>query len=162
MKFGNIRGKDKYPSKMPYREVSVAAATEILAKLKATEAWFTSLEKEMAEITRVVKEIDTLRMDIDLLKPNGKRYHRLKIYLKKRLVLVKGIKFHTKEKDETRAQMKGALAGLFGRIEMRPHLVDYQRFGRLRSNEDGSMVSIYNQFMNVDQKMELFDIMREK
>jgi hypothetical protein len=150
------------PSKMSNRGVSGAAATEILAKLEAIEARFTSLEKEMAEITRVVKEIDTLRKEVDLLKQNCEGYQRLEIELKKRSVLVKGVKFHTKEKYETRAQTKAALAELFGRIDMRPHLVDYQRLGGLRPNEDGSKVSIRIQFMDVDQKMELFERMREK
>ena len=76
--------------------------------------------------------------------------------------MVKGVKFHTKEKYKTRAQTKAALAELFGRIDMRPHLVDYQRLGGLRPNEDGSKVSICIQFMDVDQNMELFDRMREK
>jgi hypothetical protein len=54
------------------------------------------------------------------------------------------------------------LAEFFGKVGMRPHLVDYQRLGGLRPNENGSKVSIRVQFVDVDQKFDLFDKLKEK
>jgi len=45
---------------------------------------------------------------------------------------------------------------------MVPHLVDYQRLGGLKLNEDGSKISIRVQFVDVDQKFDLFDKLKAK
>ena len=43
-----------------------------------------------------------------------------------------------------------------------PHLVDYQRLGALRADEDGSKISIRVEFLDVDQRITLFDKLKLK
>ncbi len=77
-------------------------------------------------------------------------------------MLVRGLPFKTADKFETRKQTKAVLADLFKRLDMTPHLVDYQRLGGLKPNEDGSKVSIRVQFVDVDQKFDLFEKLKSK
>jgi len=72
------------------------------------------------------------------------------------------LKFKSEGKFESRQQTKAVLADFFGRVGMVPHLVDYQRLGGLKENEDGSKISIRVQFVDVDQKIGLFEKLKAK
>lgn len=133
-----------------------------MAKLDAMEARFAKLEKEVSELNKVIREMEAIRSEVDSMKENLDGYQRLEIESKKRSVLVRGLPFKTADKFETRKQTKAVLADLFKRLDMTPHLVDYQRLGGLKPNEDGSKVSIRVQFVDVDQKFDLFEKLKSK
>ena len=149
------------PSKMSTRSRSDSKSDEILAKLDAIEARFANLEKVVADMTGVLKELEATRLEVVTLKETCDGFKRLELEMKRRSVLVRGLPFKTDKKFETRTQTKAALAGFFERIEMTPHLVDYHRLGGIKQGEDGSKVSIRVQFVNVDQKFELFEKLKE-
>ena len=145
------------PNKMPARSNSNAISDEILNEIKQLQERFSKIEQEVAEITKFVREVTTLRAEVGELRGVCEGYQRLELENKKRCVLLKGLKFQTRSQYETRPQTRAALAEFFGRLEMTPHLVDYQRLGGRRENEDGSKVSVRVQFVDVDQKYALFD-----
>jgi|FrelakmetLWP11LW_1041352.scaffolds.fasta_scaffold18722_1 hypothetical protein len=149
------------PSKMA-KNITASVASEILAKLSSIEARFGKLELEVAEISKVVREFEALKTEVTVLKKTCEGFQRLELEMKTRSVLIRGLKFTTTEKYETRQQTKAALAAFFEKIGTRPHLVDYQRLGGLRANEDGSKVAIRVQFSDVDQKLGLFQKMKEQ
>ena len=67
------------------------------------------------------------------------------------------------QKYETRTQTREALAIFFDQVGMEgPHLVDCQRLGALRADEDGSKISIRVEFLDVDQRITLFDKLKLK
>jgi hypothetical protein len=150
------------PSKMSLRNRSDSKSDEILAKLEAIETRFDSLEKEVAEIKRVLQELEATKNEVAALKETCDGFKRLELDTKRRSILVKGIPFATKEKFENRQQTKAALAGLFGRLGMTPHLVDYHRLGGVKGDEDGTKVPIRVLFTDVDQKLDLFDKLKGK
>jgi hypothetical protein len=145
------------PNKMSTRSINGAGVAEIMTKLDSIEERFIRLEKEVAEITKVLKEFEVVKHEVEALKETIQSYQRLEIDLKKRSVLVRGLMFRSEDKYETRNQTRTALAGFFDKIGLKPHLVDYQRLGSRRENEDGSKVSIRLEFTDVDQKLNLFE-----
>ena len=147
------------PNKMA-KNINSAKADEILAKLSAMEVRFIDLQKEVAEITKSMKELDILKKEVAEIKESSLGFQRLEIENKKRSVLIRGVEFGTGEKYESRVQTKEGLAKLFNKLGMKPYLVDYQRMGGRRGDEEGSKIAIRVQFMDVDQKLELFDKMR--
>jgi len=166
--------KTSPPCKMPGG--SMGGEAEILAKLTTFESKvesrfdtlynkFVNLEKEVADIARSIREIEAVREEVGQLRAEVEGlqvvvagYQRLEIETKRRSVLVKGLKFESEgKKFETRAQTLSALAKLFERLNMSPHLVDYYRLGGLREGEDGSKVCVRVQFDDVDQKMAMFE-----
>ena len=156
------------PAKMAARNVE-AKLDEVLAKLDSMESRFTNLEtrftnleKEVAGINRALAELEAVKEEVETMRETCHGFQRLEIETKKRSVLLRGLKFKTQGKFETRMQTKEVLAGFFERLEMVPHLVDYQRLGGLRENEDGSKVSVRVQFADVDQKFQLFDKIKLK
>jgi len=151
------------PNKMTRnRSSSVENTTEILSQIAQLREKFSDIEKEVAEISKFVREVETLRNRVDALQESCESYQRLELETKKRCVLLRGLKFASTEKQyETRQQTKAVLAEFFGRLDMTPHLVDYQRLGGLRPNENGSKISIRVQFVDVDQKFALFDKLKD-
>jgi len=150
------------PSKMAPRGRSDSKSDEILTKLDALGARLSNLEKEVTELTKALREMEVIRNDINSMKDTCEGFQRMEIDSKKRSVLIRGLPFRTSEKFETRAQTKLVLADLFKRLDMTPHLVDYQRLGGLKDNENGSKVAIRVQFVTVDQKFDLFDALKQK
>ncbi len=150
------------PSKMAPRGRSDSKSDEILTKLDALGARLSNLEKEVTELTKALREMEVIRNDINSMKDTCEGFQRMEIDSKKRSVLIRGLPFKTSEKFETRAQIKLVLADLFKRLDMTPHLVDYQRLGGLKDNENGSKVAIRVQFVTVDQKFDLFDALKQK
>ena len=148
------------PNKMPSRRSnsnSRSGSDEILSEIKQLQERFAKIEQEVAEITKYVREVETLRAEVGELRGVCEGYQRLELENKKRCVLLKGLKFQTGSQYETRQQTRAALAEFFGRLDVTPHLVDYQRLGGRRENEDGSKVSVRVQFVDVDQKYALFE-----
>ena len=160
------------PNKMAGGSKSSDHNSEVLAKLSSIEAKFDSfqtrfskLEKEVADIATALREmeavkedVDSLRAEIDNLKESVSGYQRMEIESKRRSVLVRGLKFESRDsKFETRTQTRAALATFFDRLGLTPHLVDYYRLGGRKENEDGSKVSIRIQFDDVDQKFDMFE-----
>ncbi len=150
------------PNKMPSRSNSPDRSSEILEQITQLKTQFSKIEKEVAEITKFVKEVESLRNKVTELQESCESFQRLELDNKKRCVLLRGLKFKTEGKFETRQQTKAVLADFFGRVGMVPHLVDYQRLGGLKTNEDGSKISIRVQFADVDQKFDLFDKLKTK
>lgn len=148
------------PHKMTTR--SNSESSELLTAFEQLQERFSKIEKEVAEITKFVREVESLRTKVESLQEVCEGYQRLELENKKRCVLLRGLKFQTDGKFETRQQTKAVLADFFGRVGMVPHLVDYQRLGGLKDKEDGSKVSIRVQFADVDQKFDLFDKLRVK
>lgn len=136
--------------------------TKFGAKLDSIEARFANLEKEVAQIAKVLKEIETVKAEVDSLKEAVTGFKRLEMDVKKRCVLVRGLKFQTSDKYESRIQTRAALADFFGKLGMTPHLVDYHRLGGRGEDGDGSKVSVKVEFVNVDQKFELFEKLKSK
>ena len=149
------------PNKMT-RNRRNSESNEILNKLDSIEAKFDNLEKEVAEIKRVLQEIETVKTEVDSLREAVTGYQKLEMEVKRRCVLVKGLKFQTRDKFENRAQTKAALADFFGRLDMAPLLVVYHRLGGRRDGEDGSKVCVKIQFVHLDQKFDLFEKLKTK
>ena len=150
------------PTKMAPRGRSDSKSEEILTRIDALGARLSNLEKDVAELTKALREMEAIRADVNSVKDTCESFKRLELEAKKRSVLVRGLPFKTADKFETRKQTKVVLAELFERLEMTPHLVDYQRLGGVKTGEDGSKVSIRVQFVNVDQKFDLFDALKNK
>jgi hypothetical protein len=150
------------PHKMAPRGRSDSKSDEILTKLDAMGARLSNLEKEVGELTKALREMEAIRADVEQVKDACEGLKRLEIESKKRSVLIRGLPFKTSDKFETRKQTKVVLGELFKRLGMTPHLVDYQRLGGVKPGEDGSKVSIRVQFVNMDQKFDLFDALKEK
>lgn len=150
-----------------------AFETQVLARLDSIDARFgaidvrfANLEAEVAKISQALADIEALRDEVKAetasMRANCESFQRMELEAKKRSVLVRGLKFGSSEKYETRAQTKAALAEFFDRLEIHPHLVDYQRLGYLKPGEDGSKISIRVQFADVDQRLDLFDKLKVK
>jgi hypothetical protein len=77
-------------------------------------------------------------------------------------VFIRGLKFQSDNKYESRQETRDALREFFEKVDMLPHLIDYQRLGGLREGEDGSKVSIRIEFSDVDQRMVLFEKLKLK
>jgi hypothetical protein len=149
------------PSKMRNNSES-SKSDEILAKLDLLENRFKAIEKEVAELSKVLREVQTIKAEVESFRDLCTGYQKFELEAKKRSILIRGLPFKTKEKFETRVQTKAALADFFKRIDMTPTLVDYHRLGGLKEREDGSKVAIRVQFVDLDQKFELFDKLKLK
>jgi len=146
------------PSKMNKND-----SQAILAKLDSLESRFSKIEQEVLEIKQIVKTIEGIRAEVEALKESRECFQRLEIEAKKRCVLIRGLKFKSAGKFETRAETREALAGFFALVGVDPpHLVDYQRLGALKAGEDGSKVSIRVEFSDVDQRINLFEKLKLK
>jgi hypothetical protein len=151
------------PGKMGRSQnIGESGTQEILAKLDLIEARFANIEKEVVEIRKVLKEMENVKAEMETIKTAVTGLQRLELDSKRRCVLIRGLKFQTEEKFETRPQTKEALAEFFRLIDMTPHLVDYHRLGGRKSDEDGSKVSVRVEFADVDQKFRLFELLRSK
>jgi len=153
------------PNKMPTRSRSgsVDRSTEILSEIAQLRQRFDDIEKKVEDISKFVREVESLRTRVDAIQESCEGFQRLELETKKRCVLLRGLAFRSSgQQYETRQQTREVLAEFFGKVDMRPHLVDYQRLGGLRLNEDGSKVSIRVQFVDVDQKFDLFNRLKEK
>lgn len=148
------------PAKMNQR--SDAKLDEILTKLDSLELRFVRLENEVANMSKVLSELEITRKEVAEVKEAVEGFKRVELEIKRRSVLVRGIPFQTDGKFETRMQTRGVLANLFNRLGMAPTLVDYHRLGGIRQGENGSKVSIRVLFVDVDQKFELFEKLKEK
>ncbi len=158
----NSSEKVSPPNKMSNRNRRNSESNEILNKLEAIEARFANLEKEVAEIKSTLKGIEAIKAEVEDLKVSLSGYQRLEMEVKRRCALIKGLKFGTTEKFETRVQTKAALATFFGNLGMTPHLVDYHRLGGRKDEGDGSGVCVRVQFADVDQKFDLFEKLKSK
>ncbi len=135
----------------------------LMAKFESLEGRFAKIEQEIADLNRVVRAMETIRVEVDSLKESQECFQRLEIESKKRCVLIRGLKFRTSEKFETRSETRAALASFFEKAGVEaPHLVDYQRLGGLKVGEDGAKVSIRVEFSDVDQKIGLFEKLKQK
>jgi len=105
--FESDTSKTSPPNKMPTRSRSgsVDRSSQILSEIAALREKFNEIEKEVADISKFVREV---------------------------------------------------------RVGMTPHLVDYQRLGGLKIGETGNKISIRVQFVDVDQKFDLFDRLKAK
>jgi hypothetical protein len=144
------------------RNVSESGTQEILAKLDQLEARFVNIEKEVTQINNVLKEMEKVKAEVESLKTAVTGFQRLELDSKRRCVLIRGLKFKSPEKFETRTQTREALAEFFKLLDMAPHLVDYHRLGGRKIEEDGSKVSVRVEFADVDQKFKLFELLKSK
>jgi len=149
------------PSKMNRDDSQI-----LLARFDALEARFAKVELEISELNKIVRAVEGIKEQLDGLREAQDSLHRFELESKKRCVLIRGLKFRSKGKFETRAETREALASFFGQVglvgEERPHLVDYQRLGGLRAGEDGGKVAIRVEFSDVDQHVRLFEKLKLK
>jgi hypothetical protein len=157
------------PNKMTRNESQAAIMAKLdslEAKIGSLESRFAKVEQEVTELNRIISSFEGIREEIGSLKESQESFQRLEIESKKRCVLIKGLKFRSKGKFETRAETREALASFFGLVGLvgdeRPHLVDYQRLGGLRAGEDGAKVAIRVEFSDVDQRIGLFEKLKTK
>jgi hypothetical protein len=134
---------------------AVPTILDVMAKLA-------KIEKDIANISNVIKEFESIKGEVQTMKLLMDDFKQQQIDDKKRSVLVRGVKFTTPEKFESRMNTKSALAEFFGKLGLKPHLVDYQRLGNLKNNEDGAMIPIRVQFVDLDQKLDMFDKLKLK
>jgi hypothetical protein len=152
------------PSKMRNSSES-SKSDEILAKLDALEERFKAVETEVGELSRVLREMEAVKTEVDTLKSICSSYQRFELESKRRSVLVRGLPFKSHGKFETRVQTRAALAEFFTKLDMTPTLVDYQRLGGLRENENqdqGSKIAVRVQFVDLDQKFDMYDKLKVK
>lgn len=163
--FESDTSKTSPPNKMPTRSRSgsVDRSSQILSEIAALREKFNEIEKEVADISKFVREVELLRTKVEEVQGVCESFQRLELENKKRSVLLRGLNFRSVEKQyETRQETKAVLADFFGRVGMTPHLVDYQRLGGLKIGETGNKISIRVQFVDVDQKFDLFDRLKAK
>jgi hypothetical protein len=149
------------PSKMRSNSES-SKSDEILAKLDSLENRFKAIEKEVGELTKTLREIEKVKSEVESLKSTCEGYQRFELENKKRSVLVRGLPFKSQDKFESRTQTRAALAEFFTKLGMTPTLVDYQRLGGVKEGEDGSKISVRLQFVDLDQKFEMYDKLKLK
>jgi len=149
------------PSKMRSNSES-SKSDEILAKLDQLDTRFKAIEKEMSELSRFMKEMDAVKAEVEALKNDCAGYQRFELETKKRSVLIRGLPFKSQDKFESRTQTRAALAEFFTKLGMTPTLVDYQRLGGVKDGEDGSKISIRLQFVDLDQKFDMYDKLKLK
>ena len=142
--------------------IGAAKADEILNKLTALEIKFEAIEKEVLDIKKFMNEFGAVKQEVEMMRTTCEGFQRLEIESKKRSVLIRGLALNTRQKYETRGETKAALAALFAKLEIKPYLVDYHRLGSRRGDEDGSGIAIRVQFMDLDQKLQLFDVLKTK
>ena len=135
------------------------STTDLMDRLNAFELRFNRIDSELAGISKIVREFETMKTEV---RESCDGYRRLEIEGKKRSVLVKGLPFKSAGQYETRKDTKEALKGFFDRLGMGAHLVDYQRLGGLKDGENGSKIPIRIQFADVDLRFEMFDKLKAK
>ena len=85
------------PSKMSFSE-SQSKSDEILAKLNLLEERFLAVENQVAELTRVLKDMESVKEEVESLKATCSGLQRLELEAKKRSILVKGLPLKAKGK----------------------------------------------------------------
>lgn len=161
-KRGYEAGSEKVspPSKMS-KGINATKADEILSKLISMETRFAAIEKDLTEVRQLLEEIQQLKKEVQVLKETCNGFQKMEIEAKKRSVLIRGLRFKSSGKYESRLQTKSALGEFFDKMEFLPHLMDYQRLGGRREGEDGAKIAVRIEFADVDMKFKLFDKLKE-
>jgi len=130
---------------------------ELMARLDRMEKNF---EKRFDIVDKLLKEVDTLKVEVARLSKLNEGFRRLEVEQKKKCILVKGITSLTKAKFESRRETKERVDKLFERIDLRLNVEDYQRLGPIKQGESGNtLVRIV--FYCQDDRALLFDKFKE-
>jgi len=120
------------------------------------------IRKDNLEFHKWVKEVQGLKEEVKAINLAIDDFRRSEIDAKKTCVLIKGVKFSGNGKFESRKDTHNGLKALFAELGgFTGHLLDYYRLGGKRDqNDDGAKVPIRVIFVDVDQKYELYDLLR--
>jgi hypothetical protein len=149
------------PSKMNKGSNNVTLA-DVMKEILEIKNKMTKIEKDNWEFQKWAKEIKSIKEKIDNLDSAIDDIRRSEIDAKKACILIKGLKFTGKGKFETRVETQESLRTLFTDLGgFKSHMFDYYRMGgRKDPKDDGSKVPIRVIFVDVDQKFELFNLLR--
>jgi hypothetical protein len=137
--------------------------SDVLAAIGELKGRFDKLEKDTKEILGVMKEVESLKAKLKEIEVVIDEFKRFEIENKKRSLLVKGIKFTTNNKFESRQDTQTSLKCFFEKIGYLPRLFDWYRMGGKRDQtDDGSKIPIRIVFDDMDRKYTLFEKMKEK
>jgi hypothetical protein len=122
----------------------------------------TKIEEDNLVFQKWAKDVDMIKGKLEKIDLAVDDFRRSEIEAKKACVLIKGIKFVGKGKFETRTETRDRLRALFADLDgFKSHMFDYYRMGgRKDAKDDGSKVPIRVIFVDVDQKFELFNLLR--
>lgn len=149
------------PSKMNKGASNVTLA-DVMKEILEIKNKMTKIEEDNLEFQKWAKEMKGIKEKIGVLESSIDDFRRSEIEAKKACVLIKGLKFTGKGKFETREETRERLRSLFADLGgFKSHMFDYYRLGgRKDLKEDGSQVPIRVIFVDVDQKFELFNLLR--
>ena len=156
------------PSKMVKGRKSVemddeGTISDVLKAIGELKGRFDKLEKDTKEILEGMKEFESLKAKVKEIEVVIDEFKRFEIENKKRSLLVKGIKFSTNNKFESRKDTQTGLKDFFEKIGYLPRLFDWYRMGGKRDQaDDGSKIPIRIVFEDMDKKYTLFEKMKEK
>ncbi len=150
------------PSKMNKANSSSVTLADVMKEILEIKDKTTKIEADNKEFQKWAKEIKEIKEQVGVLKAVVDDYRRSEIEAKKACVLIKGLKILGSGKFETRTETRERLRELFSELGgFRSHMFDYYRLGGKKDNDDdGTQVPIRVIFVDVDQKYELFDLLR--
>jgi hypothetical protein len=159
----NSTEKVSPPSKMNKGGSSGSVTlSDVMKEILEIKSKMTKIEEDNLEFQKWAKEVKDIKRKIENIDSAIDDFRRSEIEAKKSCVLIKGLKFTGKGKFETRSETKERLRSLFADLGgFKSHMFDYYRLGgRKDLKEDGAKVPIRVIFVDVDQKYELFNLLR--
>jgi hypothetical protein len=151
------------PSKMTKGTGSGSVTlADVMKEILELKGKMTKIEEDNLEFQKWIKDVREIKGKIETIGAAVDDFRRSEIDAKKACVLIKGLKFMGKGKFETRLETRETLRALFADLGgFRSHMFDYYRLGGKKDlNEDGAKVAIRVIFVDVDQKFELFELLR--
>jgi hypothetical protein len=150
------------PSKMNKAGSGSVTLADVMKEILEIKDKMTKIEADNKEFQKWAKEIKDIKEQVEVMNSVVEDYRRSEIEAKKSCVLIKGLKIMGNGKFETRTETRERLRELFAELGgFRSHMFDYYRLGGKKDhNDDGTQVPIRVIFVDVDQKYELFDLLR--
>jgi len=149
------------PSKMNKSSGSVTLA-DVMKEILEIKNKMVKIEEDNQEFHKWAKDLKEIKDKVEDIGLAIDDFKRSEIEAKKACVLIKGLKIEGSGKFETRTETRERLRTLFAELGgFKSHMFDYYRMGGKKdSKDDGSKVPIRVVFVDVDQKFELFDLLR--
>jgi hypothetical protein len=136
--------------------------SDVMKEILEIKSKMTKIEEDNLEFQKWAKEVKDLKNKIEDIDLAIDDFRRSEIEAKKSCVLIKGLKFTGKGKFETRNETRESLRSLFNDLGgFKSHMFDYYRMGGKKDlREDGAKIPVRVIFVDVDQKFELFNLLR--
>ena len=150
------------PSKMTKNNSGSVTLADVMKEILEIKGKMIKIEEDNLEFQKWIKEVKEIKEKMVTIDSFIGDFRRSEIEAKRTSVLIKGIKFMGKGKFESRTETKECLKALFTDLGgYKSHMLDYYRLGGKKDlAEDGSKVPIRVIFVDVDQKFELYDLLR--